>query len=1120
MRQNYTFHRGVIDKDTDPRLVEPGKLLDVKNARVDGGKMIKEAGMLDLTTILEADYNLVGSAIYKEVVYVFSTNGTNSIISRYDLSSETYTILIQSVSLGLNINYPILDVDFVDDEPNDRLLMYWVDGLNEPRYINVTFAETDPEGAYSVSESFSVIKAPPLKEPDIVNFLNPEVNDNKLVNKCFRFAVRYVYKDGQTSTVSGFSAPSFVPLIKNTSDAYLGSAFNGVRISHEVLDLHHPAMESSSTINRVDFIAWEVNTLVMYKITSFFGVDNEDVLSYDFYNNEVYPVLDDSSFLSYSNVPKIANKQWLSENVLIYGDYTDGYVNGFDFDGSVDAAVFSMYSNVTSDTYVDNTTIDFSVSTIGAISKYSIIVFQLDVNYNGVLYNRNFRFYIIALDDYVSILDMFTSPEAQYYIDILSFNGFSFSSADADTFTLNASGVITINDSLKNIIYINNIRNNSSLKWNGIYQYGVVYFDKFDRRGDIELFPQLNLLDANLNNAIKPKVTINHTAPSWAYKFKIVRKEHIYGFQTVFFDTPSVYDDKIYLPLYEDDYDKISDTAKSLRVSTFSYGIDGFYVNIVKVETTDAAHALGEGKWIVVDDNKYDGYTYYDVSTNPTTTGWTNRAFDVDLGTDITTETYREYPETFFINNGYHTTNELLLDDQNQTATLPFVKTLTLDGDMLYGFGFDGLDNRYLIDVGKYYSPLGRAHLDADEFKEKRRNNSITYSTKTYVQDSGANGLSTFDLGQVNYKDYDVRYGKIQKIYGRDTDLIVFQDDKVNFQPFNKSLIQSVSADNTVVTSDKILGTHTAYVGEYGMSHPESFAFRDKVLFWVDAKRGVVMRLDVNGLFPISNNGLEDYWHSFFKNTIPVTMNACFDAKNMEYLLFNGNIVWAYSLENQGWSRYLEYQPDFYVYDGINVYSFKGDVLYKHHLGEINDYYGTVVDSEFQFPANKGFSDKKIASAVFLEGSAWNMKIEDSEARFTTIDVYEDKEGFLYAGVPMIESTVASQGVGGIGVCSDVVQDASITTMDVTMIPDGLSIGDNVYSGITLIGSLTNINENTLTLDGIGSVNDGDFVYYAKNSKLEGAPMRDHIFLVTMTSTGGVYADLFAVNIETIKSNS
>jgi len=158
------------------------------------------------------------------------------------------------------------------------------------------------------------------------------------------------------------------------------------------------------------------------------------------------------------------------------------------------------------------------------------------------------------------------------------------------------------------------------------------------------------------------------------------------------------------------------------------------------------------------------------------------------------------------------------------------------------------------------HASLGRANLHSPFFKEFAKISSITYSD-VYQPATSYNGFSTFDNNLANFRDYSEIDGSIQKIYFRDTNLLVIFEDKTYNIPVQKDIILSASGEGNMGISNKVLGTPQAYAGHYGIGkNPESFVVDGNVCYWVDIRQGAVLRLKQNGISPISDLKMMDYF--------------------------------------------------------------------------------------------------------------------------------------------------------------------------------------------------------------------------------------------------------------------
>ena len=238
--------------------------------------------------------------------------------------------------------------------------------------------------------------------------------------------------------------------------------------------------------------------------------------------------------------------------------------------------------------------------------------------------------------------------------------------------------------------------------------------------------------------------------------------------------------------------------------------------------------------------------------------------------TDNDADVFHELYGTYTIDTatGYHTGNI-----QNQAAGVPArvsinnvnAASFNIQNNNFNAFCFgNGLEsNRIKDDFNEdiiQYSP--RVNTIIDDYKQERKKDSITWSAPTSRL---VNNLNEFNLSTVNFKNLDISFGSIQKLYARDTNLLIFQQNKVSFVPWNKSILSTASGSLNVTQSSEVAGTQVSYAGEYGISdNPESFAQWGNDIYFTDARRGAVMKLGGNGLFEISSQGMRDYFKDLF----------------------------------------------------------------------------------------------------------------------------------------------------------------------------------------------------------------------------------------------------------------
>lgn len=251
---------------------------------------------------------------------------------------------------------------------------------------------------------------------------------------------------------------------------------------------------------------------------------------------------------------------------------------------------------------------------------------------------------------------------------------------------------------------------------------------------------------------------------------------------------------------------------------------------------------------------------------------------------DIDTNIFYETEQTFDIVGGYHEGNL-----QNQSA-VNAQAIVELDFFNCYVMGNGAESYRYKDAFNKKYLniDLRPTSTSIEEFKEVRRYADLTYSG-AYNENTNLNGLNNFNLSTANYKeDIDKKYGFIQKLYSRDTDLVVFQEDKVSKVLYGKDVLTNADGSSNVASILDVLGQQIPYSGEYGISrNPESFSFDGNSVYWADAKRGSVCRLNLNGIVEISKLGMADFFRDQYEDSIDTKKLGAFDPTQDQYIIHN-----------------------------------------------------------------------------------------------------------------------------------------------------------------------------------------------------------------------------------------
>ena len=163
--------------------------------------------------------------------------------------------------------------------------------------------------------------------------------------------------------------------------------------------------------------------------------------------------------------------------------------------------------------------------------------------------------------------------------------------------------------------------------------------------------------------------------------------------------------------------------------------------------------------------------------------------------------------------------------------------------------------NAVTIDKGvKASMPL------AEQYKEEKKESGLIFSG-IYNSTSGINRINQFIQAEPITKDLNPVNGSIQKLHTRDTDLVTFCENKVFKILAKKDALYNADGNTNVTANENVLGQAIPFIGEYGISkNPESFAAESYRMYFVDKARGAVLRLSRDGITPISDYGMKDWF--------------------------------------------------------------------------------------------------------------------------------------------------------------------------------------------------------------------------------------------------------------------
>ena len=224
---------------------------------------------------------------------------------------------------------------------------------------------------------------------------------------------------------------------------------------------------------------------------------------------------------------------------------------------------------------------------------------------------------------------------------------------------------------------------------------------------------------------------------------------------------------------------------------------------------------------------------------------------------------------------GYFTEFSIRLNQPSTITGLSYYNSFS------FGNGIES--NRIRDDFNQMQITNGaRASAVLEEpYSVENKKSSLIYSG-IYNSTSNINNLNQFIAGEKITKDLNPTYGSIQKLFQRRISLVAFCEDKVVSIVSNKDALFNADGNSQLVSTNRVLGDATPFIGDYGISkNPESFAKESYRAYFTDKNRGAVLRLSKDGITPISQAGM----HDWFRDNLPLANKilGSYDEYNQDY---------------------------------------------------------------------------------------------------------------------------------------------------------------------------------------------------------------------------------------------
>jgi len=979
MKDEKVFGKIGLNLDDDPRYfgVNDTTLIENMLPNVEGEAGLEETypGNIQIPTSFSygGSVSVVGTCkdVKTNYVYIFVKADDplvdgNSII-QYDPISETYRkIVFEEVNLpmGEHVYGAVVFGDYIIyNTLTDGLRKVHIDYAN--RYYNIdlwaagVYQDGDlvrrPDGscyvcildtvigdgapelepthwsfeyyAYpTITETTFVLRnMPPVDRPTFVYGTDGGRLRNQLLKKTFQFAYRYKYVDGGYSVYSEYSDIALPPNVETWNGGYEFGLF-----SYNLLTISF-SRGDPAVIEYVELVVREGNDGAW----RFLATIDEDVSSFDFYNDENYEAIDQDEILkSEDAVPiRVADMALINENRLVVAGCTEGFdnivpdvlltpaVETITIETPAEAAKATRYLNDQSgdEHYYSINTSDLATPAdyaVGNILRISLRMIGETRSVDHVLTAPevdSLEHLVWAIVDQIEFLLGSDGTVRWVYTP---WSAAVWNVIDTDQYDIE----IELTPGSHNAIYEGSIMFvdasvvENANKWNtyksgASHPHAIQYWDEEFRRSTIMRSPACDVLvgtrgdlGISVNYRVKIDWEIFHTAPSWArywswaYAGNKTQSSFVQYIISAVDSTLAAPNDSYLglnitpLQLLKTDDALITSSMPSSVIDPYVFA-PGDRVRFI------AAENVGGTDFGV----PFSGSTYYDLpvvdlSDNmllvPLPTG--GGTYGIGAGSLIeiyTPRTFIEDSELYYtvggINSvigGYH----MNPNGVSQDALTPASGTLESGDAYLIARAFSvALSGGASSDMYAVESMHWSDFYQSDAYDEGKPNiissigevtqNNIRWGLKHLVGAS-VNNMFTFDA--LDYEPTTEIYGDLERIGECGDVLKLIFNKKVASMYIGKTEYMDTEGSSVVATSTNVLSKPNYSIDDYGTTVPEAVLFVKGIVYFIDLYNGAIVRSTNNGSYPISGKveGSEDSpqykMSSYFRNICNQVLDA------------------------------------------------------------------------------------------------------------------------------------------------------------------------------------------------------------------------------------------------------
>lgn len=463
LKKTQLSYRG-INQDISNSKRDPSFYYDAKNIRIlasdsnTTGSITNDKGNVFKFSI-DQGYTIIGHATIKDYLVLFCTDNSNDIIYRVSLNDDIPVVLF-SGSLNFNTdNYIETEVYY---ESDDVQKVYWVDGRNQLRHINIAAANLP----YTAEQAI-LFDAVPEVSFSPITLVSQDFGGTHTAGM-IQYGYNLVNQGGSQSALSPLT--QLYPLSKQNKGGNLNEVVG------KILNLKISDIDTTYDIIRLYSIKYtSYNQTPVISLISEESISGSEFTYSD--DGRVISVLSDSELLFLGSVPLTPSAIVSKYNRLILGNIKESYFDVSHEDYDTRAYRFPINSSITR-------------------IKNKDAVGYTEIQYNTSLSEGHDC--INPFEDYVYsvTLDKYIWQDSGYkYKNNSNLYGATGPNIDVEI----------------NQVALDNPRN--VLKSNEIYRIGIEFINKFGQTSSPKWITDLYIPYGNLNGLYNTlKVTLNNTS--------------------------------------------------------------------------------------------------------------------------------------------------------------------------------------------------------------------------------------------------------------------------------------------------------------------------------------------------------------------------------------------------------------------------------------------------------------------------------------------------------------------------------------------------------------------------------------------------------------------------------